>query len=34
MMPQHDNFYDVYSKAKKLKIQWPQRRAHGDRVGR
>ena len=23
MMPQHDNFYDVYSKAKKLKIKWP-----------
>ena len=22
MMPQHDNFYDVYSKAKKLKIKW------------
>jgi len=24
MMPQHDNFYDVYSKAKKIKIRWPQ----------
>ena len=23
MMPQHDNFYDVYSKARKIKIQWP-----------
>ena len=23
MMPQHDNCYDVYSKAKKIKIQWP-----------
>src|SRR2546422_11540507 len=23
MMPQHDNFYDVYSKAKKIKIKWP-----------
>src|SRR2546430_11987696 len=23
MMPAHDNFYDVYSKAKKIKIKWP-----------
>ena len=23
MMPQQDNFYDVYSKARKLKIKWP-----------
>src|ERR1051325_11357245 len=23
MMPQHDNFYDLYSKARKIKIQWP-----------
>ena len=23
MMPAHDNFYDIYSKAKKLKIKWP-----------
>ena len=22
-MPAHDNFYDVYSKAKKIKIKWP-----------
>ena len=29
MMPQHDNFYDTYSKAKKLKIKWP----HGARMG-
>src|SRR5258707_8706996 len=28
MMPQHDNFYDTYSKAKKLKIKWP----HGARM--
>ena len=23
MMPAHDNFYDLYSKAKKIKIKWP-----------
>ena len=23
MMPAHDNFYDVYSKARKIKIKWP-----------
>src|SRR3970040_2958559 len=28
MMPQHDNFYDVYSKTKKIKIKWP----HGARL--
>ncbi|HXT54827.1 MAG TPA: polysaccharide deacetylase family protein, partial [Candidatus Eisenbacteria bacterium] len=25
MMPQHDNFYDVYSKARKIRIEWPNR---------
>src|SRR4030095_5204947 len=23
MVPTHDNFYDTYSKAKKIKIKWP-----------
>ena len=25
MMPRHDNFYDVYSKARKIRIEWPNR---------
>ena len=28
MLPQHDNFYEIYSKAKKLNITWP----HGARM--
>ena len=23
MMPQHDTFYDLYSKARKIEIKWP-----------
>ncbi|MEE8326095.1 MAG: hypothetical protein V3R58_03570, partial [candidate division NC10 bacterium] len=23
MIPQHDSFYDVFSKAKKIKVKWP-----------
>ena len=28
MIPKHDSFYDAFSKAKKLKIQW----LHGARI--
>lgn len=23
MIPQHDSFYDIFSKAKKIKVHWP-----------